>query len=98
MPKGEADRLFQTLIKALQNAEWCSSDPLCRESKGQGLGAMNLAACHACALLPETSCVHSNRLLDRALLLGTSNAPVVGYFAQPVMTLMDAMGAERWEA
>ena len=31
---------------------------------------LNLAACHACALLPETSCEEMNVLLDRALLVG----------------------------
>ena len=32
---------------------WCSADPLCIESATQGADALNLAACHACTLLPE---------------------------------------------
>ncbi len=50
---------------ALEESDWCSSDPVCRESIGQGLGSLNLAACHSCCLLPETSCELGNRLLDR---------------------------------
>ena len=45
-----------------------------------GADALNLAACHACALLPETSCEEMNALLDRALLVGTPDDPDVGYF------------------
>lgn len=29
---------------------------------------LNGSACYGCALLPETSCENSNRLLDRRLL------------------------------
>ena len=32
--------------------------------------SLNLAACHACMLLPETSCEKLDRLLDRAVLVG----------------------------
>lgn len=60
--------LSRVLEKALQDVEWCSSDPVCRESKGQGLGSLNLAACHSCCLLPETCCEFANRFLDRELL------------------------------
>src|SRR5581483_4471967 len=79
--EGEADRLFPNILKALQSSEWCSSDPLCRESRGQGPGALNLAACHACSLLPETSCTLSNRFLDRVLLYGTPDDSDAGFFA-----------------
>ena len=62
---------FESVLRqALLDALNCSSDPLCIESKGQGVDALNLAACHACALLPETSCEEGNRLLDRLLLVG----------------------------
>ncbi len=73
---------FGRLVKdALQSAIWCSADPLCIESKGQGADSLNLAACHACALLPETSCEEGNRLLDRAFLIGTPDNPEMGFFA-----------------
>jgi hypothetical protein len=64
------DRLEPTLRGALSSAAWCSSDPLCIESDPGGSDALNLAACHCCALLPETSCEEMNLLLDRAGLIG----------------------------
>jgi hypothetical protein len=45
-----------------------------------GAGSINLAACHACVLLPETSCERNNTLLDRALLVGTPEEPSIGFF------------------
>lgn len=60
-------------------AAWCSSDPLCIESEPGGTDALNLAACHCCALLPETSCEEMNLLLDRAGLIGISGQ-FEGYF------------------
>ena len=44
---------------------------ICAESSGQGFSGMNLGACHACALVPETSCDHANALLDRTLVVGS---------------------------
>ncbi|MFD6533286.1 DrmB family protein [Streptomyces sp. NPDC060184] len=79
--QGEPDKLVATLRSALTRAQWCSADPLCVESEGGGVGGINLAACHACVLLPETSCEHYNGLLDRALLIGTPEDPSVGFFA-----------------
>ena len=46
----------------------CSSDPICIESGGQGVGLLNLAACHSCTLTPETSCELSNLYLDRKII------------------------------
>ncbi|RQW84072.1 DUF1998 domain-containing protein [Micromonospora globispora] len=76
--QGEPPRLVRTLLSALESAAWCSSDPLCRGSRGQGLGSMNLAACHGCSLVSETSCERGNLLLDRVMLVGDEGAP--GYF------------------
>lgn len=78
--KGEPGNLEPTLWKAIEAARWCSSDPVCIESKGQGTDSANLAACHSCALLPETSCEEGNRLLDRAIVVGSPYAPDLGYF------------------
>ncbi|MFF4328641.1 DrmB family protein [Streptomyces sp. NPDC001591] len=78
--QGEPDRLTRTLDSALARASWCSNDPLCLESEGSGAGALNLAACHACVLLPETSCEAGNGFLDRALLVGTADGTVSGFF------------------
>ncbi len=68
--QGRPDFLPNIIIKALENSQWCSNDPVCMESSGQGMDSLNLAACHACALLPETSCEESNRLLDRTFVVG----------------------------
>lgn len=53
---------------AIEDARWCASDPICIETVGQGPESMNLAACHACGLLPETSCELQNRFLDRGVV------------------------------
>lgn len=66
---GEPKRLARTLAAALNDAAWCSADPVCGETRRQGVGGLNGAACHACALVAETSCVHGNQLLDRHFLL-----------------------------
>lgn len=54
---------------SLLKANWCSSDPICSQVVPQGPRRKNLAACHNCALLPETSCEHFNSYLDRTLLI-----------------------------
>jgi len=79
--QGEPGRLERTLEAAFHRAQWCSSDPVCIESTGQGVDNANLAACHGCALLPETSCEEGNRLLDRAMLVGTLQEPAIGLFS-----------------
>ncbi len=78
--QGECGRLEDTIISAIENASWCTSDPICIQSTGQGPESLNLAACHNCALLPETCCENGNRLLDRGVVVGTLAEPVVGFF------------------
>jgi Domain of unknown function (DUF1998) len=78
--QGEPTRLENTLRAALRRAGWCSNDPLCMESEASGADSLNLAACHACVLLPETSCENNNILLDRATLVGTPDGLVPGFF------------------
>jgi hypothetical protein len=79
--QGEPGRLEETFSTGLSTAGWCSSDPVCIESTGQGADNANLAACHGCVLLSETSCEEGNRLLDRAMLVGALGDPRVGFFA-----------------
>jgi len=67
----ETEHLGAALREGLQRLAWCSSDPVCIESSGTGADGLNLAACHACVLAPETSCEMNNSFLDRALLFGT---------------------------
>lgn len=72
------NRLFR---KAIEKAKWCSSDPLCIETEhGQGFMGVNMAACHSCCMLPETSCENVNKFLDRALIVGTLTNPEMGLF------------------
>jgi hypothetical protein len=78
---GKPGSLEKTIARAIENASWCSSDPVCVESVGQGPDNCNLAACHSCALLPETSCEEQNRLLDRGVLIGTLMNPKSGFFS-----------------
>lgn len=66
--QGRSDRLAQSLAEAVDQGRWCSSDPVCSETAGQGLGGFNHAACHSCSLVSETSCAHANTLLDRRML------------------------------
>ena len=80
--QGIPRRMEELFRSALEGARWCSSDPLCIESTGQGADARNLSACHACCLLSETSCENGNRDLDRGLLVGTQNEPKIAFFEQ----------------
>lgn len=65
------DRILALVERAIASAEWCSSDPLCIEGAQAHSEQLNPAACHACLLAPETSCEEFNRLLDRAMLVGS---------------------------
>jgi uncharacterized protein DUF1998 len=82
--QAEAGRLGTTLREAINRASWCSSDPLCVEGDATGVDSLNLAACHACVLLPEVSCEEANCLLDRALLVGLPNDSSVAFFEELV--------------
>jgi len=68
--------LNKIIESAIYRATDCSSDPICLDSTGQGVGQLNLSACHSCSLTPETSCELSNLYLDRKLLIDKN----YGYF------------------
>lgn len=78
--KGLPESFEMIFRNMLQEASWCSSDPICIESHAQGYDSLNYAACHACALLPETSCEMRNCLLDRAAVVGTIKDRKRGFF------------------
>lgn len=78
--QGAPGRIEDTIKDAIKNALWCTSDPVCIQSAGQGPESLNLAACHNCALLPETCCEHGNRLLDRGVVVGTLEDSSIGFF------------------
>ena len=68
--QAEPRRFLRLLTGAVEAAAWCSMDPVCGEQEGHGPGLLNRAACHACALVPEPSCVYGNVLLDRTFVAG----------------------------
>ncbi|MCC6649580.1 MAG: DUF1998 domain-containing protein [Candidatus Eisenbacteria bacterium] len=70
---GEPDQLGRLIGAALEEAQLCSSDPLCAEYDAASGHDLHGAACHACLLIPETSCERANRYLDRAVI-----APIFG--------------------
>ncbi len=74
---------FESIFRnMLQEASWCSSDPICISSKAQGYSSLNYAACHACTLLPETSCEMRNCLLDRGAVTGSLQNRDRGFFGK----------------
>ena len=72
MELAKPERFLRLLTGAFEAATWCSLDPVCVEQEGHGPDLLNRAACHACALVPETSCAHGNVLLDRVFVKGVS--------------------------
>lgn len=78
--QGRPNRLVSTLTCALNKSLWCSSDPICSELQGQGMHGLNMAACHVCTLVSETSCTFCNLLLDRAMLTGLPGGDNFGFF------------------
>lgn len=90
--RGRRPDLARTLLETLADAAWCSSDPLCGEQRHSGSEGLSHAACHACALVPETSCECGNHLLDRVLLIGGDGVP--GFFQDVIdLTLEQAVAA-----
>ncbi len=84
MELAKPHRFLRLLIRAFESAAWCSHDPVCSEQEGHGPDLLNRAACHACALVPETSCAYGNVLLDRAFVKGASpDIPAFLDFARP---------------
>jgi len=80
---GRPERLGPVVRRALGRASWCSADPGGAEHLGgQGAKLANLAACHACVLLPETSCETINQGLDRAMVVGTPDAREQGFMSE----------------
>jgi len=67
-----AERSGELLERAKRRLAVCSNDPICAEhSDGSEEYPLQGAACHACLLVPETSCEARNTRLDRGLLTKT---------------------------
>ena len=80
--QGRTQNLEKILEKTIENMAWCSIDPLCIEREQSGYKGLNLAVCHACTLLPETSCELRNILLDRAAIRGKLDNLEIGFFKE----------------
>lgn len=76
------EKVREIVLGALETARWCTADPVCIESGVRGLDSLNLAACHFCMFVPEVSCESNNMLLDRALLVGTTDDPDKGFYSE----------------
>lgn len=71
-----AEHVPRLLDRALDRLAICSNDPVCIEhDPNDQHDDRNLhgAACHACLLVPETSCEARNGRLDRVLLIGAGD-------------------------
>lgn len=78
------EKFEQLINKAVNNGDWCSSDPVCYElgeTTGQGIQYSNGAACHNCCFVPSTSCGSRNCFLDRDYLSRfNSNVRITEWF------------------
>ncbi|MCH8330291.1 MAG: DUF1998 domain-containing protein [Bacteroidetes bacterium] len=77
---GRQHNFPQIVDAVIERSSWCSSDPICQEIGPQGPYGANLAACHNCSILPETSCELFNQLLDRGMLTGLLTDETIAYF------------------
>lgn len=93
--QGFPELLEPMVRRALSKAWWCAADPVCSESLG-GTGARmaNLAGCHGCVLLPETSCETINNGLDRAMLVGIPADRSFGFMTELVQDIEVGDSAE----
>ena len=79
----QARRIDEHLTRALEAGVLCSNDPTCAEHvPGSSMTDRFLhgAACHACALVAETSCEMRNDHLDRALVVPVLGVPDAAFF------------------
>ncbi len=70
--QAESEQFTKIFESALFRIKDCTSDPICFESDGQGLGGMNYAACFSCLLISDTSCEEFNSFLDRKILIDSA--------------------------
>jgi hypothetical protein len=72
------EKLGRLVADAIRRGQRCSSDPICSHRlPADKEEFLHGAACHFCLFVSETSCVRTNRFLDRRLLLGLVTDPAV---------------------
>jgi hypothetical protein len=74
---GEGPKLEELVRESLQDALWCSQDPVCI-GRVVDSSTKRAACCHKCLYLPETSCEWMNTYLDRATIIGNSDRKLTG--------------------
>lgn len=79
--QGLPARVAELVPSAIHSIIWCSNDPLCIRDIATFTDALNLAACHSCLMMSETSCEEFNGLLDRAMLIGLPDNADLGFFS-----------------
>ena len=78
--EGEPQNLRKAVYEAVTKAVNCSYDPVCIQTKSQGLGGTNTSSCHACTFVSETSCEENNQLLNRTTIIGDIKNNLSGFF------------------
>ena len=79
-----AETIHDLLARSITKLNLCSNDPICAEhmpDSDDDDRPLHGAACHACLLVPETSCDARNTRLDRSLLVDTVLGSTHGMFA-----------------
>ena len=77
---GSIDKFREILNEALEEALFCTNDPVCSSLEVDEENDLNGSACFACSMISETSCEAGNRLLDRSLVVPLQDSVIKPYF------------------
>ena len=77
---GSLEKFIEILYMALEEAMFCTNDPVCSNLEVDEENELNGSACFACTMISETSCEMGNRLLDRSLVVPVQDSLVKHYF------------------
>ncbi|CAM3505176.1 DUF1998 domain-containing protein [Saccharibacillus brassicae] len=77
---GTIDKFRRILKLALEEATFCTNDPVCSSMNIDEEEDLNGCSCFACSMIAETSCENGNRLLDRSLLIPLSDREETAFF------------------
>ena len=72
MEWAQPQKFYRLISRAFDAARWCSFDPVCCNPEDSKIENINGAACHACLMIPESSCCCNNQYLDRTLINGNN--------------------------
>lgn len=77
---GNIGKFREILNEALEEALFCTNDPVCSSLEVDEENDLNGSACFACSMISETSCETGNRLLDRSLVVPIQDSQIKPYF------------------